>query len=380
VLLDSATSAAAPARAPQLRALAPPPLRVADVALFYGERSGGIRTYVEAKAAFAGRTGLIEHHLIVPGRPARSSAHRHEMASLCLNPFNGYRFPAGARELHRTLEELAPDVVLLHDAFWAPRGTARVARRAGAAVVAVHHASVAMHAMGVPGPRQLTEPLLRRWYGRAYRDVDAVMSVVDPLPDCGRPATLALRLGVDHEFRPQPAVTRGRHVLYVGRLAPEKGLRELLQAASLADDPWTLVLRGAGPEHPALAARARRLGLASRVRFLPFVADRAALARTYAGASCVVLPGPHETFGLVALEAAASGAPVVTASSTPAGKLLGHLAETFEPGDPAGLLAAVERARRRSPDPAAAGALGLQFDWHRVLAAEVADLGALLCR
>ena len=37
-----------------------PVLRVADVALFYGERSGGIRTYVDAKAAWARETGAIE--------------------------------------------------------------------------------------------------------------------------------------------------------------------------------------------------------------------------------------------------------------------------------------------------------------------------------
>jgi alpha-1,6-mannosyltransferase len=356
------------------------PLRVADVALFYGERSGGIRTYVDAKASFARRTGLIEHHVMVPGHPARSSPNRHEMPSLCLNPFNGYRFPAGARDLQRTLEELAPDVVLLHDAFWAPRGTARAARRAGAAVVAVHHASVAMHAKGVPGPRQVTEPLLRRWYTRAYAEVDAVMSVVDPLQDCGRPATLSLRLGVDRAFRPQPGVTRGRHVLYVGRLAPEKGLRELLSAAALADEPWMLVLRGAGPEHAALAARARRLGINARVRFLPFISDRDALARAYAAASCVVLPGPHETFGLVALEAAATGAPVVTTTTTPAGRVLGHLAEKFEAGDATALSAAIERARRHPPDPTAAGALGLEFDWDRVLMAELAELEGLLCR
>lgn len=32
-------------------------LRIADVTMFYGERSGGIRTYLEAKAAYAARTG-----------------------------------------------------------------------------------------------------------------------------------------------------------------------------------------------------------------------------------------------------------------------------------------------------------------------------------
>jgi hypothetical protein len=34
-------------------------LRITDVAIFYGERSGGIRTYLEAKAAYAARTGAF---------------------------------------------------------------------------------------------------------------------------------------------------------------------------------------------------------------------------------------------------------------------------------------------------------------------------------
>ena len=77
------------ARPPPLRLLPPPPLkalrdrrraartaaarpvepfRVVDVAVFYGERSGGIRTYLDAKAAYAQRTGAFDHRLIVPGR------------------------------------------------------------------------------------------------------------------------------------------------------------------------------------------------------------------------------------------------------------------------------------------------------------------------
>ena len=36
--------------------------------MFYGERSGGIRTYLEAKADFAARTGRFEHHLVIPGK------------------------------------------------------------------------------------------------------------------------------------------------------------------------------------------------------------------------------------------------------------------------------------------------------------------------
>ena len=80
----------------------------------------------------------------------------------------------------------------------------------------------------------------------------------------------------------------------------------------------------------------RRLGLGRRVSFRPFVHDPERLALTYAGARCVVMPGEHETFGLVGLEAAASGARVVCCTTAPSGRALGDLADTFAPGDRAG--------------------------------------------
>ena len=74
------------------------PLRIADVTLFYGERSGGIRTYLDAKAEFAVRTGAFEHHLVVPGHPESATVSgRHEQRSLRLAASNGYRLPLGSR-------------------------------------------------------------------------------------------------------------------------------------------------------------------------------------------------------------------------------------------------------------------------------------------
>jgi glycosyltransferase involved in cell wall biosynthesis len=164
----------------------------------------------------------------------------------------------------------------------------------------------------------------------------------------------------------------------VGRLSREKGLRQLLEAAAAAREPWPLVLLGTGPAGDSLRERARQLGLGPRIRFEPFVADREQLALAYAGASCVALPGAHETFGLVALEAAACGATVVTAGSTPSASLLGPLVETFRAGDAADLLRAIERARARMPDPNAARSLVRRRSWDAALSAELADLERLV--
>jgi len=372
-------AASAPIRPAPLAAL--PRLRIADVALFYGERSGGIRTYLEAKADYAARTGAFEHHLVVPGRPAGTPDDgRHEQPSLRLAASNGYRIPLGSGGLQATLRALAPDLVLLHDPYWTPRLASRAAHEIGAAVIAVHHSSAALHAAGLPGPQGVYKRALRRWYRRAYLEVDAVMSVIDPGPDSCRLRTIPLRLGLGPQFHPRPGIARGDHVLYVGRLSREKGLRELLEAASAAGTGWPLVLRGTGPAADTLKERARQLGVASRVSFEPYLHDRDALARAYAQARCVALPGAYETFGLVALEAAACGTPVVTAASTPSAVLIGDIVQTFRAGDPADLLQAIERARIQSQDLTAATALAERNSWDAALSAELADLERLASR
>jgi alpha-1,6-mannosyltransferase len=358
-------------------------LRVADVALFYGERSGCIRTYLDAKAAYARESGTFEHHLVVPGRHERhavdgGAAWRHELPSLRVAAANGYRVPLGAGALKATLRLVRPDVVLLHDPFWRPHEVTQTARALGATVVMVHHGSAALDAGAWPGPALLYERAFRSWLRRAYAPVDAVMAACDPIADTGRPAALELRFGLERAFRPRHGVERGDHVLYVGRPAREKGVLELLEAAALAEDPWPLVLAGAGTAQDAVAARIRRLGLQQRVSVRPYIAGRVELARRYAGARCVVMPGTVETFGLVAFEAAACGAATVACSTAPAARLLGPLAHTFEPGDPASLGAAIERARAGEPDLVAAARFAAANRWPAALEAELSDLAHLV--
>jgi alpha-1,6-mannosyltransferase len=208
---------------------------------------------------------------------------------------------------------------------------------------------------------------------------DAIMSNVDALDDCGRAATLPLRLGVNDAFRPRSGRgRRGDHVLYVGRLSREKGVLDLLDAAARSRDPWPLRIVGSGPLENALRHRAQRLGIEHRVSFRPFIRDPEHLARAYATARCVVLPGVHETFGLVALEAAATGARVVTCRTAPAAAAVAPLAHVFDPGDEPGLDAAIAAARAAEPDTAAAGALAWRSRWPRVSAEELAAMRRLV--
>ncbi|HEY2161062.1 MAG TPA: glycosyltransferase [Solirubrobacteraceae bacterium] len=345
-------------------------LVVCDVALFYAERSGGIRTYLNEKARFAGSTHAFEHHLVVPGKRERHSAGRHELRSLQLAASNGYRVPLGSRAVRETLRAIKPDVVVLHDPFWRPLSVTREAHRLGAAVVAAHHASPALHAAGIPGPDAFYLPTLRRIYQHAYEHVDAVMSTVDPEPDSGRSAAIELRFGVDPAFRPGPGLP-GEHLLYVGRVSLEKRIYDILEAMAIARWGRLLHVVGDGPARGLVEARARRLGVGELVELRPFVADRRALARVYREAACVIAPGPHETFGLTVLEAAVSGARVVACDRTPAAALARPLVGTFRPKDPEDLARAVDRALAGPADPAAAAALGTSMSWEQVFRAEL---------
>jgi len=114
-------------------------------------------------------------------------------------------------------------------------------------------------------------------------------------------------------------------VMFAGRIQPLKAPDVLLRAVHvlLEREPELrsrLVVpvvggpSGSGLDHPeALAQLSDRLGLADVVRFVPPVAQPE-LAEWYAAADLVAVPSYNESFGLVAVEAQASGTPVVAAA------------------------------------------------------------------
>jgi alpha-1,6-mannosyltransferase len=103
--------------------------------------------------------------------------------------------------------------------------------------------------------------------------------------------------------------------LFVGRLTVEKNLPVVLTALPEMHRRFglKLVLIGNGGWRAALEAKAA--ASPDTLAVLPFEADRSRLARAYASADLYVAPSPHETFGLAALEAAASGLPIVAAAA-----------------------------------------------------------------
>ncbi|MET4540490.1 glycogen(starch) synthase [Arthrobacter bambusae] len=105
----------------------------------------------------------------------------------------------------------------------------------------------------------------------------------------------------------------GKDVLFIGRLEyGHKGLDLLLQAWSQACSrvEGNLLIAGTGPDEDRLRAAVKEAGLSERVQLLGWLSGERKF-KTISEARLVVVPSRHETFGLVAIDALASGTPVI---------------------------------------------------------------------
>jgi glycosyltransferase involved in cell wall biosynthesis len=155
----------------------------------------------------------------------------------------------------------------------------------------------------VPVPLAVTYSFLRRFHASAQTCLVPTQSIKDELAKHGVFNTTLWTRGVDRNlFYPRPASGfHGKRPVFVcvGRVAPEKNLDAFLEL----DLPGTKLIIGDGPDLPRLQRRfpdALFLGKKLGVE----------LAEIYAQCDVFVFPSRTDTFGLVLLEAIASGLPV----------------------------------------------------------------------
>jgi len=178
--------------------------------------------------------------------------------------------------------------------------------------------------------------------------------------------------GVDHAFF-SPGDRAGARaalglddrptMLFVGRIQPLKGLTVAVESlARLADKRTRLVVVGgpSGADGPAemrrVQERIRALGVADRVLFVD-PQPHHMLSSWYRAADVVVVPSRSESFGLVALEAAACGVPVVATAVGGLRTLVvpGVTGMLVESRDPESFAAAIAQVLT---DPVRAAAMG----------------------
>jgi rhamnosyl/mannosyltransferase len=380
----------------------PNPLRVVHLGKYYPPSPGGIeghtQTLARAQAALGadvrvlvvnhaardGRDATFDRFTVTPDAEDADGPVRvtrvgrwASLAKLDLAP--------GLLTAVRRLAREKPDVWHMH----APNVTMMLAVLASPGIrplVITHHSDIVRQRV----LKYAVRPLESAVYRRAARILPTSPAYVEGSELLKRFAdkVTPLPLGIDLEpFRnPSPAALayadelRAKHGsplwLSVGRLIYYKGIPVAL--AALRGVPGTLVVIGTGPLASELKAKAEELGVAGRVVFHGHAtADQ--LGGAYRAATAVWFPGTarSEAFGLVQVEAMASGCPVINTAIAGSGVpwVCRHEREglTVPVNDPAALAGAANRllAEPGLRERLAAGGrdrAAAEFD-HRVMAA-----------
>ncbi|MDH4132237.1 MAG: glycosyltransferase [Gemmatimonadota bacterium] len=342
---------------------APGTLTVLDITKYFSAKSGGIRTYLLAKAAYVQQRPTLRQVLVVPGaEDALSEAggvrcYRLRGPRIPFDP--SYRFLLATRTTRRLVEHERPDLIEVGSPWFVPWVVRRANRRLAAPTVWFYHT----HFPAIIGSGRPGAPAWRRQAGQAAwtyaRQLAIRHRAVLVASDCiagelereGVANVIRIRLGVDldtfhpwrkarrQEVRARIGLTDGPVAIYAGRFTEEKQLETALAAwpAVARETGAQLVLVGAGPREARLRASAP-----PGVTWVPYLADRDQLADLLAASDIYLAPGAVETFGLSALEAMASGTPVL---SVDAGGCSDHVRHSgagalFSPGDAGSLAAA----------------------------------------
>lgn len=250
--------------------------------------------------------------------------------------------------VERTLNRVKPDVIHIQTPAYIGAIALKVAKKLGIPVVATNHAMPDNVLPFVPFKVNKDWLPYKVFESRYWEEIIALLELCDFVT---APTNLACDMllengltkqavpvsnGVDlHLFKPatpdEKASLKERFglpldrpvVLYAGRMSVEKRLDVLVEALpkALAESRFHLVLTGSGPMD--VAAMIKLAGCSGNVTFTGMV-DEATLPLIYRAADIFVLPSEAELQGMVLLEAAASGLPLIGANASAIPEILHH--------------------------------------------------------
>lgn len=364
-------------------------MRIVQVANFYSQSSGGLRTTMESLADGYRRRGH-EAVIIVPDERRGLREVTRPWGTLITVPSRaiprsgGYRAITDVDMLCTLLDDLKPDALEVADRLTL-RPLGWWAAAAGVPSVMWAHERID----GVL--RAFAPPLLpygfwadmwnRSTMGRFDRIVATTAFAAEEFERIGATNVIRIPLGVDlitfHPSRRDDDLRTSllgddSDVLLVSctRLSKEKrpdlalGAVECLRRRGVKA---RLLIIGTG----AWESRVRRAARDLPVTFLGHVQDRHRLASILASADVAVNPGPIETFGLAALESLASGTPVVASRTSALVDIASGAAGQAVAPEPSALAVAIMSQLRRPVDGRrrAARQRAEEYPWSRAVAA-----------
>ena len=350
-------------------------MHIVDITMFYPAQTGGVRTYLSAKSDWLARQQGIRHTVIAPtsAKPLNNEHRLISIPSIFIPGAAGIRVPLSSSFAVRQLQALRPDIIEAGDPYQLAWAALAAKEALGVPAVAYYHTDLP----GIVYQRFGNAACIaaRSYLRRLYRQFDLVLApsraTLHSLELLGLQHIRHQPLGVDtRRFNPafRDAGLReslglpagARVLLYAGRFTREKRLPILIDAMEKLSAPYHLLM--VGSPKPVYSR--------GRITCLPFQST-SSLARIMASCDALVHPGDAETFGLVVLEALASGIPVVGVNAAGVAELVDEAVGTLvEPGSSRALADGVRRLFER--DLKALGAAARQraverHDWNRVL-------------
>ncbi len=310
-------------------------MHLTDITIFWTPTCGGVRTYLEAKQRWLATKTGIRSSLLVPGPAEGVHLNVYTLPAPRLPLGKGYRFPLRRSSWVRRLVTLGPDIIEAGDPYVLPWAALEAGERLGVPVVGFYHSDLQRLVTARAGhwSNRWLDSYILRLYSRFDRVLAPSRVMADKLRRLGVPAdrihvqplgvdsslfhpdrrdqALRRRLGIDHHVR---------LLVFAGRGSREKHIPLLLK-----------VMTELGPDfHLHLVGSSMPRRLPDNVSRSNGFVDPLRLSRILASSDALLHGGDSETFGLVVLEAMASGIPVVGVNA-------GAVAELVVPGT--GLLA-----------------------------------------
>jgi len=293
-------------------------VHIADITMFYAPASGGVRTYLDAKHRRLGNRPGIRHSLLVPGAHLSEQDGIYKVPAPPLPFGKGYRFPLRLAPWRNVLRDLQPDLIEVGDPYLTAWAALDARRQLDVPVIGFYHSDLPLLVSNRMG--SWFTPNIEAYVSKLYGNFDRVLApsqvMADKLTGLGVKNVYVQPLGVDlqtfnpaardPELRAELGIAEdARLLIFAGRGSKEKNLPVLLKCMKRLGERYHLLL--VGSSMPALVP--------DNVTVIDEFCPAPQVARLMASADALLHAGDQETFGLVILEAMASGIPVVAVAA-----------------------------------------------------------------
>ncbi len=320
-------------------------MHIADMTMFYAPASGGVRTYLDAKHRRLGRYPGVRHSLLIPGPSLSNKDGIYKVPAPALPFGNGYRFPLRLSPWRNVLQDLQPDLIEVGDPYLTAWAALDARRQLDVPVIGFYHSDLPLLVSNRIGNWLGTN--VETYVSKLYSNFDRVLApstvMANKLISLGVENVHVQPLGVDLvTFTPSlrdPGLKAElglapdtRLLIFAGRGSREKNLPVLLECMKHLGERYHLLL--VGSHMPTQVP--------DNVSVIDYFCPAGELARLLASADALLHAGDQETFGLVILEAMASGIPVIAVAAGAFTEIVPESCGLLcEPNSPAAMASAV---------------------------------------